>query len=250
MDKSRYVANLSYKYQGDWQKIAKAIKANEEVKDHDIQEAYLTIFDEGYPLAFRKLRYPPWVIFYQGDLKLLDKPKVSIVGSRIIDAYAYEMTISVANYLAQDHGLVSGLAMGVDALVHQVGLEKSFTIGIIGSGMDHCYPASNAFLYARMRQNGLIISEYPHDVKVAKHHFPWRNRLIAALGERLYVTAAKVKSGTMHTVNEALELGKEIYCVPYALDNELGEGCNLLLFQGANIIIREELGAFFTCKFK
>lgn len=250
MKNSRYVANLSYHYHGDWRRIAKAIKDNEDVAEHDIKENYLTIFDEKYPQAFRNLRYPPWVIFYQGDLSLLQKPLMSIVGSRVIDAYAYEMTVWCASALAQQSCLVSGLACGVDALVHEIGLKFNKTIGIIGSGMDHCYPAENAFLYARMKKEGLIISEYPHEVKVAKHHFPWRNRLIAALGKSLYVTAAKIKSGTMHTVNEALELGKDVYCVPYPLNDELGQGCNLLIQQGANIIIKDELDAFFACKFK
>lgn len=250
MDKRNYIANLCYKYKGDWKKIEKAFLNEEEVNNYNIKEKYITIFDDAYPLAFRMLANPPWVIFYQGNIELLQRKMVSIVGSRVIDAYAYEMTVALAKGLVKEYCLVSGLAYGVDTLVHQVGVEHNNTIGIIGSGLDYCYPAANAFLYAHMKKDGLIISEYPHDVKVAKHHFPWRNRLIAALGEMLFVTCAKIQSGTMHTVNAALELGKDIYCIPYPLNDELGEGCNLLIQQGANIILKEEIDSFFTCKFK
>ena len=241
MELRKYLANLSYKYLGQWSKIANALKNHESVTDYPIEENYLAICDENYPEEFLKLRYPPWVIFYKGNIELLKLRKVAIVGSRVINDYAYDMTIKLANKLACDHCLVSGLALGVDGLVHQCGIEKGKTIGIIGSGLNYIYPKSNKVLYEKMIQDNLIISEYPCFVSVQKYHFPWRNRLIAALGECLYVTSAKIASGTMHTVNEAIELSKDIYCLPYDLYDPYGQGCNLLISQGANIILEDDL---------
>lgn len=241
MELNKYLVNLSYKYYGQWTKISNALKNNESVIDYHINENYITIYDQDYPEEFLKLRYPPWVIFYKGNKELLKLKKISIVGSRMINDYAYDMTIKLANRLANEYCLVSGLAKGVDGLVHQCGIEKGKTIGIIGSGLNYIYPKSNMVLYEKMIKDHLIISEYPCFVNVAKHHFPWRNRLIAALGECLYVTSAKICSGTMHTVNEALDLSKDIYCLPYNLYDPYGQGCNLLISQGANIIMEDDL---------
>ena len=149
MELRKYLANLSYKYLGQWSKIANALKNHESVTDYPIEENYLAICDENYPEEFLKLRYPPWVIFYKGNIELLKLRKVAIVGSRVINDYAYDMTIKLANKLACDHCLVSGLALGVDGLVHQCGIEKGKTIGIIGSGLNYIYPKSNKVLYEK-----------------------------------------------------------------------------------------------------
>lgn len=237
-----YLANLSYKYKGDWNKITKAIGRNEQVENYDIKEKYFTIVDKEYPEEFKNLRFPPWVIYYKGDIELLKRRKVAIVGSRRIGKYAYTITRKLCKKLSRDNCLVSGLALGVDGVVHESAIiNGGKTIGVIGSGLGYVYPKENKELYQIMGSEHLIISEYPYFVKIEKYHFPWRNRLIAALGEKLYVTQAQIKSGTMHTVNEALNLAKEVYCVPYGLDDLDGEGCNLLIFQGANIIINEDL---------
>lgn len=237
-----YLANLSYKYKGDWDQITKAIGRKEQVGNYDINEKYLTIVDKDYPDELKMLRFPPWVIYYEGNIELLKERKVAIVGSRKIGKYAYHVTKKLCKKLVRDNCLVSGLALGVDGVVHESAIiNGGKTIGVIGSGLGYIYPKENKELYQIMRKEHLIISEYPYFVKVEKHHFPWRNRLIAALGKCLYVTQAQIKSGTMHTVNEALNLSKEVYCVPYSLDDFDGEGCNLLIFQGANIIINEDL---------
>lgn len=227
------------KYQGEWQQITNAIANQEPAVEIDYPYPYVTILDSAYPKAFRSLRYAPWVIFYEGDYSLLDKRAVSIVGARECNAYGKEMAIHVSKLLKEQAVIVSGLAKGIDAFVHQEALNRH-TIGVVGCGINISYPKVNEALYEKMRKDHLIISEYPHQSKPMPYHFPWRNRLIAALGCALVVIQAKKRSGTLLTVNEALELGKSVYCIPHNFNDGYGLGSNLLLSQGANILIDDE----------
>lgn len=227
------------KYQGEWHKITNAIANQESALEIDYSYPYVTILDSAYPKAFRNLRYAPWVIFYEGDLSLLDQKMISIVGARECNAYGKDMAIHVSKLLKQKAVLVSGLAKGIDAIVHQEALDHH-TIGVVGGGINVVYPKENASLYELMRKHHLIISEYPHNTKPLAYHFPWRNRLIAALGDALVVIQAKKRSGTLLTVNEALELGRTVYCIPHNFNDKYGLGSNLLLSQGANIIIDDQ----------
>ena len=172
-----------------------------------------------------------------------------MIGSRDVCPYGLEVTSSVASYLSAEHTLVSGLAKGIDACVHETAiLCGGKTIGVIGSGLRWVYPRSNLRLYQKMKRDHLILSEYPFEEGVRREHFPWRNRILAALGSRTIVTQAAVRSGTMHTVNEALNLGREVWCVPYPYGSEYGSGSNLLIQQGANILYdREQLKHFLYC---
>ena len=233
MDKRKYIANLSYKYDGDFDKISKAIRSYEKVDDYDIQENYVTIIDNEYPKSFLSLRYPPWVIFYEGDYELINEKCITIVGARDASSYALDMTKIIVNTIGSRYVFVSGLARGVDGCTHEEALKCSRTIGVIGSGLKTIYPYCNEHLYKEMRKKDLIISEYPFNVGIRKHHFPWRNRLLAALGEKLIVVEAKLRSGTMLTVNEALSLGKDVYCIPHRFSDISGKGSNKLINDGA-----------------
>ena len=233
MTQREYIANLSYKYEGDWARIAEALRSFEKVEDYHIEEKYVTILDEDYPKAFLSLRYPPWVIFYEGDYSLLNKKCITIIGAREASQYALDMCELIVNTVKDKYVYVSGLAKGIDGRVHDVALKKYHTIGVIGSGLKTSYPSCNTHLYKEMRKKHLIISEYPYNVGIRKHHFPWRNRLLAALSEKLIVVEAKMKSGTMLTVNEALALGKEVYCVPHRFNDISGKGSNKLINDGA-----------------
>lgn len=230
------LANLSYSCGGSWHQITNALLRNEPVRDCHIKEPYITIADEDYPKSLLELEYPPYVLFYRGRKELLLERCATIVGSRELSAYGERMTRLSAYYLREKYVLVSGLAKGADSLVHACALEKGRTIGVIGSGLATVYPRTSAGLYARMKQEGLILSEYPAFVPVRKYHFPWRNRILAALGEFIVVTQAAEKSGTMLTVNEALELGRDVYAFPYPFDADEGLGCNQLIAEGAMIM--------------
>lgn len=237
---------LAITLDGSWTAISAALRQGVQPPEVPLQKA-LTLYDEAYPESLRALRYPPWVLFYEGNPELLQQPLLSIVGSRDMNAYGRQVTIRCAAALAQRYVLVSGLARGVDGQVHRTAIASGgHTIGIIGSGLGTCYPRQNADLYAWMRKQELILSEYPFHTGVAREHFPWRNRLLAALGEKLIVTQARIRSGTMRTVSEALNLSKEVWCIPWPYDDATGEGCNALIFQGAQILYSPEQLADFV----
>ncbi len=232
---------LSYalQYQGEWQRIADAIANQEPYISRSYHGNYVTIVEEAYPKRLRSLRYPPWILFYEGNYQLLEEKGVALIGSRIHHPYGERMCKHVCTILKPHCAIVSGLAKGIDAIAHREAMDHQ-TIAVIGCGLDVHYPRENHALYEQMKQRQLIISEYPDGVKPLAHHFPWRNRLIAALSQAVVVIQAKKRSGTLLTVNEALSLNIPIYCIPYAFDDPNGEGCNLLISQGANILIDDQ----------
>ena len=223
---------LAIKYNGNYFKIRKALSRQEIPENCDLQPA-LTIVDEDYPRSLLELKYPPFVLFYSGNKKLLEERKIAVVGSRKAGSYGIAATEYLVKRIKNRYVIISGMAKGIDAVAH---LNAEKTIGVLGNGLDVTYPKENSVLYQKMKETQLLISEYPAGTGPAKEHFPFRNRIMAALAEKLIVTQAAERSGTMHTVNEALDLGKEIYVVPYRLNDPDGIGCNRLIEQGANII--------------
>lgn len=227
------------KYQGEWQRITKAIAEHEPWESVSYEHPYVTIVDENYPASLKRLRYAPWILFYEGDLSLAHKQAVAIVGSRLCDAYGEQMCRHITAMLKEKCVIVSGLAKGIDAIAHREALHHH-TIGVIGCGVDVRYPKDNAWLYEQLSKLHLILSEYPLGVKPLAHHFPWRNRIIAGLSATVVVVQAKKRSGTLLTVNEALDLDIPVYCVPHTFQDPNGAGCNLLISQGANILLDDE----------
>jgi len=225
------------KYDGDYYKIKKAYESNEEFKVVQYDGDYICICDKTYPEQLKELKNPPFVLFYEGDLSLLNQSAISVIGSRIISSLGKNYATTLINYLDKKYVIVSGMAKGVDGYIHNLALANHRTIGVIGCGLDISYPLENRLLYKQMKQDQLLISEYPKGVKPFARHFPMRNRIIAALGEKLIVIEAKKRSGTLLTVNEALELDKEIYCFPYPFEENESSGCNLLIESGAGIIV-------------
>lgn len=229
----------AYKYEGDWKRIESALRSNESWASVPYGGDYTTIEDEDYPACFRELEFPPWILFYEGNIHLCHVPCCGIVGSRLASAQGMEHTKHITNILKEKYVIVSGLAKGIDAIAHKSALTHH-TIGVIGCGLDVIYPKENAILYQHMRKHQLLLSEYPYRTKPYASHFPWRNRLIAALSENIIVIEAKQRSGTMLTVNEAIALDRNVYCVPHDYGKEEGKGCNLLISQGAEILVDDE----------
>ncbi|MBQ1826436.1 MAG: DNA-processing protein DprA [Erysipelotrichaceae bacterium] len=225
---------LAIKHEGDYFRIRKALERKEETDGGIPLQQALTILDEEYPKKLLELKYPPYVLFYEGDIRLLKEKMISIVGSRESCSYGEWITREIIKSLRYDYAIVSGMAKGIDTIAHS---SSRKTIGILGNGLDVIYPKVNEQLYGYMKKYQLLLSEYPYGVKPLKEHFPFRNRIIAALGEAVIVTQAKEKSGTMLTVNEALAINKGVYAVPYNIDDENGSGCNQLIQQGANVIL-------------
>ena len=230
---SKAILSYAIQYHGQWSAIGQAIKNNQPYQPVTCTTNYVTIMDDAYPICFRRLRYPPWILFYKGKLELLDQPTIGIVGARQCSKQALINTETVVKHLRNRYCIVSGLAKGIDGQAHRF---AKHTIGFIGCGIDRIYPKENADLYASMSLHQLIMSEYPLDTPPYRSHFPWRNRLIAGRIDALIVIEATHKSGTMLTVNECNTLGVPVFCLPTAFENETYPGCNHLIEAGAMII--------------
>ncbi|MBR4270720.1 MAG: DNA-processing protein DprA [Clostridia bacterium] len=195
---------------------------------------FVTIVSPDYPRCFRALEVPPLVIYYVGDLSLLNKLCIAIVGTRKCTKYGADLTEKFAKELAiAGCGIVSGLAEGIDVHAHIGALEaKGKTIAVLAGGLNYIYPASNVQIARNIIENGgLIISELAPDTSPQSYTFIQRNRLIAAASSGVLVTEAGAKSGAMHTVNFALDLGKDIFAVPGNVTSKSSIGTNQLIKQ-------------------
>ena len=231
------------KYEGDFDKIYYAIMSKEEVDYSKIKEIkenigceYVTIISKKYPLKLKHLNRPPFIIFYKGNLSLLDNKCISIIGSRKNTNYGKRIAKQIVKELVINNiCIISGLALGIDTIAHEEALlNDGKTIAVLGNGFNEYYPYINNRIQKDIEKRGLLISEYPPNVKPNRTNFPKRNRIIAALGDALLVIEANKRSGTMITVNEALNLGKDIMCIPNKVDED--SGCNELIKNGAYLV--------------
>ena len=164
----------------------------------------------------------PKELYYKGSLELLNKRKVSIVGSRRTNAYTKKLTHKIANELSKnDIVVVSGAAIGVDAIAHKAA-GSSNTIAVVANGLDIRYPAINSKLIETIEENGLVLSAYKEGFKARNYTFVQRNEIVVSLGEILIVTQADEKSGTLTSIDYALKMGKEVFTIPHHLGESLG----------------------------
>lgn len=190
-----------------------------------------------YPDHLRILIDPPAVLYAKGDYTLLAKQfKVAIIGSRKATVYSKEaMTLIVPPLVENGAVIVSGLATGADTMAHVAALKfGGKTIAVLGHGLFHLYPKENRALAEKIALNHLLITEYPPYVKPERWTFPMRNRIISGLSDAVVVTESAEKSGTMSTVEHALDHGKDIYAVPGPITSLLSVGPNSLLDEGAS----------------
>ncbi len=169
------------------------------------------------------------VLYYKGNVNLINSRCISIVGTRKPDSYGRQVTEEFATALAKKGiTIVSGLAAGVDSIAHESTLKcGGKTIAVLGGGFNHIYPAFNKNLAAEIvAKDGLLISEYQPQIIPSAFHFPIRNRIIAGLSDAVLITQAGVKSGSMHTKNYAIDYGKELFVVPADITREASEGSN------------------------
>lgn len=179
----------------------------------------------------------PQKLFYIGDPSLLSKRKISIVGSRRPNSYTKQFTDIISKELSRlEICIVSGAAMGVDAIAHKAAGVNN-TIAVAGTGLDIRYPAVNRQLIQDIEVSGLMLSQFEAGVPSQRYNFPLRNELVVALGEVLIVTQADIKSGTMRSVEYALKMGKKIYVLPHRIGES--DGTNMLLSQGKAEIIND-----------
>lgn len=197
--------------------------------------ALLTPDDLRFPRSLLQVRPQPERLFARGNLDLLSRPMVAVVGSRTPSRYG-ERVAHRAGYALARAGLVvvSGLARGLDARAHRGALDAGGqTVAVVGCGLDVAYPRQNAELRSAIAERGLLLSEYAPDTPPLHYNFPARNRIIAALAHCLLVVEGKVKGGTSNTVEWTLGLGKTVFAVPGRVDEPEAAGPNLLIATGA-----------------
>ena len=164
----------------------------------------------------------PNELFYIGNTKLLNKEKISIVGTRRPSFYTKEFTYKLASKLSDSNiCIVSGAAMGVDSIAHQ-GAKSNNTIAVVANGLDIRYPSVNKNLIIDIEKNGLMISAYKEKEKARNYTFVLRNEIVVALGDILIVTEADINSGSLTSVEYALKMGKKVYTLPHRLNESLG----------------------------
>lgn len=195
----------------------------------------------GYPEKLKEIHQAPSALFVKGKMPDEKRPAVAIIGARNCSGYGAMMAKELGEKLAENGiGIVSGMARGIDGIGQTAALNKGgATFGIIGCGVDICYPEENRSLFKRLEQGeggSGIISEFAPGVPAEKKHFPMRNRIISGLSDAIVVIEAKEKSGTFITVERALEQGKNVYALPGRLCDRLSYGCNRLIGQGAGVI--------------
>lgn len=202
----------------------------------------ISFFDQLYPEKLRQIYKPPLVLFAIGDLKLLQKKIVTIVGSRLATSYSERVIEGLMpSLLAHQNVIASGLARGVDGMAHRATLKQGGkTIAVIGNGLNYFYPMSNHSLQEKIMNQGLVISEYLPDTPPRPFRFPERNRILAGLSESVIVTEAKQKSGSLITANLALQENRNVYAVPGPITSPLSMGPNQLIEAGASPIVNFE----------
>ena len=164
----------------------------------------------------------PKELYYIGELNLLKKRKISIVGTRHPFNYTKELTHKLANLLSSNgFCIVSGAALGVDAIAHNASGFNN-TIAVVANGLDIKYPSINKNLISNIEKSGLVISAYKQGEKPRNYTFVLRNEIVVALGEILIVTQADENSGTLTSIQYALKMGKKVYTIPHRLNESLG----------------------------
>ncbi len=199
---------------------------------------FVSLEQENFPKKVRHIPGAPYALYYVGSLPEEHRKSVAIVGARGRSAYGSEIARMMAKTLSE-HGVqvISGLARGIDGDAHKGALEaQGDTFGVLGSGIDVCYPKEHKYLYEKILESGGIISEYPPGTQPIAYQFPARNRIIAGLSDCVVVIEAKEKSGSLITADFAMEQGRDVYALPGRITDPLSQGCNQLIKQGAGIV--------------
>ncbi|ABA45047.1 DNA-protecting protein DprA [Streptococcus agalactiae] len=198
----------------------------------------LSILDSNYPLELKEIYNPPVLLFYQGNIELLSKPKLAVVGARQASQIGCQSVKKIIKETNNQFVIVSGLARDIDTAAHVSALKNGgSSIAVIGSGLDVYYPTENKKLQEYMSYNHLVLSEYFTGEQPLKFHFPERNRIIAGLCQGIVVAEAKMRSGSLITCERALEEGREVFAIPGNIIDGKSDGCHHLIQEGAKCII-------------
>jgi len=238
------------KIEGLGEKVVDAIRSGPSEKGvqkelsllKEVGGTILTLNDDAYPKRLREIYDPPALLYVKGELKKEDDLAVSIVGSRKTSPYGRWITERVSRDLARNGvTIVSGMARGIDSVAHWGAVsEGGRTIAVLGCGVDVIYPSENRNLYAKIIDQGAILSEFPMGSPPEGGHFPKRNRIISGLSIGVVVVQANEKSGSLITAGYALEQGREVFAVPGNIGTEGSRGTNRLIKEGAKMVESSE----------
>ena len=213
-------------------------------------QCLLTLADANYPRSLLEIPDPPSILYIRGNPGLLRNRGLAIVGSRNATPQGLQTAEAFARALAAGGlGIVSGLALGIDAAAHRGALAaKGATIAVIGTGADRVYPARNKELAMAIAEHGTIVSEFPLGTAAIAANFPRRNRIISGLVRGVLVVEAALESGSLITARLAAEQGREVFAIPGSIHSPVARGCHRLIKQGAKLVetaqdILEELGS-------
>nr|WP_100010971.1 DNA-processing protein DprA [Lentibacillus sediminis] len=203
----------------------------------------ITIVDENYPNVLKTIKDAPLVLYARGNTALLDRmPALSVIGTRNPSPEALPKTERILGPLINSGWtIISGMAKGVDSHAHQCTLSgRGKTIAVLGGGFGHIYPKQNISLFQQISEQGLVLSEYAASVPPQKHHFPERNRIISGLSFGTLVIEAKERSGTLITVDQALDQGREVFAVPGSPLIPQTKGNHRMIQDGAKLVLEAE----------
>ena len=211
----------------------------------------LTLADLAYPQVLLEIPDPPSLLYVRGNPELLQRRGLAIVGSRNATPQGLQTAETFAKSLAaRGLGIISGLALGIDAAAHRGALAAAGeTIAVIGTGADRVYPARNKELAMAIAERGAIVSEFPLGTPAIAANFPRRNRIISGLSRGVLVVEAAPESGSLITARLAAEQGREVFAIPGSIHSPVARGCHKLIKQGAKLVetaqdILEELGSY------
>lgn len=200
---------------------------------------FLPLWDPDYPGRLRQIADPPVALYGKGKLPDREKKAVAIIGARECSVYGRETARYFASGLAAAGvEIISGMARGVDGIAQTAALDAGGnSIAVLGCGVDICYPPENRILYQRLEKEGCLLSEYPPGTQPSGRLFPPRNRVISGLADLVLVTEARERSGTLITVDMALEQGRDVFAVPGRITDRCSVGCNSLIINGAGTAV-------------
>lgn len=220
---------------------------NEKTSEYLVDElnkkkiSFLLPGDPGYPKKLEEIPDAPYALYMKGNdeaVRRIEKKSVAIIGARECSQYGRGVAQHLGKRCAElGLAVVSGMAYGVDGISQSAAMaEGGIVAAVLGSGVDVCYPYSNRKLYEDLCLRGCVYSEYIPETEPKPANFPPRNRIISGMADALIVVEAKEKSGTLITVDMALEQGKEVYVIPGRVSDPMSTGCNRLVRQGASIV--------------
>lgn len=252
MDLRDRLITLSVMKNGNWFKMYEVLTQDIQLKqitDRQVKEALeklrttqtLTILDEDYPKSLKEMQQPPFVLYYQGDLALLKKKKIGVMGNRRPSVYGIKSCQSIIGELASSDVVVVGnLQLGIDAIAHLLSVRQGKTIAILSSGFLHIYPSENFDLYKQIAQNHLVLSEYPPFVYPSAPQFYRAHQLMQELSEVMVVIESVKDDKRLKFVEQLVEEGKVIYTLPAEYNSIHSAGSLALIKKGAYCLTHHE----------